>query len=352
MSYLLIANICESSGFLKALDLIIRVVKLAILVAPFAVIIKGTIDIGKSLIMGDTGKILSQFFMTLKRLALVALIFFVPYFGKAFISLLEDTTAPITHSYNTCIENINNIEYYEGLEEIKMKEEDENFKKHVQEQKEIIKNRIVEHVQRATETIDSNMPSGGYINDGTAFMGKKYTLTDSQLKGIAYLCQREQGNAKGAAAEASLMANRFELFGSRYGADGNGLFNYVRNCRWWAKSVTYTSQGDKVDADVLASVKQVLVLGVRTLPLYVDEHDYVGDISKLNTNGKIVTGRSNFKNHSNYVKDQTLIYNRMGAKYTYYTHPTETSDPFGYTERAMNKVKGSADANKPITFGK
>ena len=39
----------------------------------------------------------------------------------------------------------------------------------------------------------------------------KYTLTDAQLRGIASLCQQEQGTAQGAAAEASLMANHMEL---------------------------------------------------------------------------------------------------------------------------------------------
>ena len=38
--------------------------------------------------------------------------------------------------------------------------------------------------------------------------------------------------------------------------------------------------------------------------------------------------------------DETIIYNKMGAIYTYYTHPTSTSDPFGYTESAKNRING------------
>ena len=97
-------------------------------------------------------------------------------------------------------------------------------------------------------------------------------------------------------------------------------------------------------SDVLKAVKDVLVNGNRTLPLYVDEHDCIScgsygfDINKIKVNGKTITDHSWLLNKSNYIKDKTVIYNKYGAVYTFYSFPTSTSDPFGYTTYAKNKV--------------
>ncbi len=67
-------------------------------------------------------------------------------------------------------------------------------------------------------------------NNPTESPFTKYELTDHQLTGLAAVAFSEQGTLRGAAAEASLMANLFELHekGSYKGATGGtGLFNYV-----------------------------------------------------------------------------------------------------------------------------
>ena len=58
----------------------------------------------------------------------------------------------------------------------------------------------------------------------------KYTFSEKELKGIAKVCEREQGSAVGAAAEASLMANRFELYKNSSGT-GSQLYNYIKRSR-------------------------------------------------------------------------------------------------------------------------
>ena len=71
-------------------------------------------------------------------------------------------------------------------------------------------------------TSSSNMPTESPFT--------KYELTDHQLTGLAAVAFSEQGTLRGAAAEASLMANLFELQekGSYKGATGGtGLFNFV-----------------------------------------------------------------------------------------------------------------------------
>ena len=175
----------------------------------------------------------------------------------------------------------------------------------------------------------------------------KYKFTEAQIKGIARVCQREQGSVAGAAAEASLMANRFELYKTSSGT-GAQLYNYIKTSGWWGNPTSTMNKWKSVNKKIYNAVEDVLVNGNRTLPQYVDEHDcidcgsYGYDITKIVTNGKVITNKKELKKHSNYVQGKTVIYNKYGAVYTFYTFPTNTSDPFGYTAAAYKK----ADKNK------
>ena len=135
----------------------------------------------------------------------------------------------------------------------------------------------------------------------------KFELTEAQLKAIATVCQQEQGSAKGAAAEASLMANHMDLDTGKaknYPDTGEGLYNYVKNGGWFAKSKSFmdtykTRSGEALRSDVLEAVRAVLVEGKRTLPGYIDEHDSLSDIASISTGSKT--------NRSDYKQDQTII---------------------------------------------
>lgn len=163
---------------------------------------------------------------------------------------------------------------------------------------------------------------------------KKYNLTNSQLKYIAAICYREQGTKKGAAAEASLMANLFESSrGNGYGSGGSGLYNYVRNSGWFGKP----SQVKKAAPSGYATVvSKVLEKGIRTIPEYVDEHDCVSDITKITLSGSSVAKSST----SNYKSHKTRIYNVYGAKYYFYSFPGNPSDPFGYLSKSKRNKYG------------
>ena len=163
----------------------------------------------------------------------------------------------------------------------------------------------------------------------------KYALTEDQIKQIASLAYHEQGTPKGAAAEASLMANLFEIKGSKYGTGAQGLYNYIRNSGWFANSKNYMDSYD-ASAEIVQAVRSVLVDGKRTLPGYIDEHDYFGDISSAKIDGKAIT----VTNRSLYESNETIIKNIYGATYTFYSFPDTNSDPFGYTSEAIRKEKG------------
>ena len=180
-------------------------------------------------------------------------------------------------------------------------------------------------------------------NDGGKTMAfKKYNLTESQVKQIARLCVQEQGGSEaGTKAEASLMANLLETSASRqkkYGSDGNGLYNFVRNGGWFYKAAHFMDNGS-ASATQIAWVRDVLVNGNRTLPKYIDEHDCFSDIASIST--------GSIRNRSDYVKNKTIIKNKMGSTYTFYCFPTSTSDPFGYTSAAYNKVMSEGGSSEP-----
>ena len=182
------------------------------------------------------------------------------------------------------------------------------------------------------EEEDNNNSSSN--NEGASFT--KYTdLTDSQLRGIASLCKQEQGTLKGAAAEASLMANLFELRGSSYGQGGSGLYTYVRNSGWFANAASFMDSGN-ASSDYINVVRNVLVEGKRTIPGYIDEHDCFTDIASATNNGAgiSVSDRSQYQSHV------TKINNVYGSAYTFYCFPDTNSDPFGYTSEANRQRIG------------
>lgn len=157
---------------------------------------------------------------------------------------------------------------------------------------------------------------------------KTYDLTGDQITKIARLCAQEQGCLAGAMAEASLMANQLETDSERqkkYGTDGDGLYRWVRFGGWYYRAGYYMDYGSASDA-IVSGVRGVLCDGMRTLPVYVDEHDCIADIVSISTG---LADRP-----SDYIKGETIIQNCHGSKYTFWCFPAPSCDPFGYTEEA------------------
>lgn len=198
-------------------------------------------------------------------------------------------------------------------------------------------------LDNAILAVDGNPGYAAFDDDGRqVYPGKKaaftkYPLTDEQLVKIARLCQQEQGTVTGAKAEASLMANQLETSTARlkkYGTGADGLYNWVRNGGWFARAAHWMDNG-KVSDSVLAGVKDVLVNGNRTLPLYVDEHDCLSDITSIST--------GSVRDRSAYKQGKTVVRNCHGSTWTFWCFPDSTSDPFGYTEAAYKAANGGGE---------
>lgn len=310
---------CTNPGFLKVLKFILLIIDIIRIIVPIGLIVIGTIDLSKSVITNDEQDRKKNLNIFLKRLIYAALVFAVPWIVEAFMSLLGDLSSDIDLS--ACIENVDNIGYYD-----KIYEEQEEQERKNREELNIKRRQNLEIKSLSTSNSKSSISKDG------SYVGQKYNLSDSELKGIAMLCQKEQGDAKGAAAEASLMANRYELY---HTSNQNSFYNYVRDSGWWANSKTFMANTSELKNDVYSSVEKVLKYGNRTLPFYVDEHDCIncGDVVNI-TNDNLSVDK---KNRNNYIKDKTVIHNRYKAVYTFYEFPTSISDPFGYTDEAKTK---------------
>lgn len=183
------------------------------------------------------------------------------------------------------------------------------------------------HSSSGSEEDAENHPREG-VGDFT-----KYDLSDEEIMKLARLCRQEQGSNKGIAAEASIMANLYE---SPRGSKYNSLYDYVRNCGWFAKAAHHMDNGSASD-DQIKIVKAVLKDGKRVLPKYVDEHDWFpNDIASAKNN----SGAINKADRSAYVQHETLMSNIYGATYYFYCFPTETSDPFGYISQEKRTEMG------------
>lgn len=166
----------------------------------------------------------------------------------------------------------------------------------------------------------------------------KYNYSDEDLKRLAAIAASENGdNIESLKNEMSLMANLYE---SSRGSKYSSVLDYVLNGGWFGSGKKGIS-GDNASSEQFAAAKDVFNNGNRTLPKEVDEHDcidcgrYGYDITKIEIDGKTITSQDGLKDADNYVKNKTILHNKYGATYTFYTwanpdNPVR-SDPMGYT---------------------
>ena len=161
-------------------------------------------------------------------------------------------------------------------------------------------------------------------------MAVKYTLTETQIRHLAIICYREQGeNDAGVRACASHMCNYYENWQKKNFKD---VYECTFGSGWyWTKSKNekWIQEHPNVPQAIIEAVRDVIVNGNRTLPEYVDEYDCLSDIKSASNNGVII-----FKSdRKQYKKDVTKIQNVYGSTYTFYCFPDGadgTTDAFGY----------------------
>lgn len=343
---MVVGDVCENPYVLNVILFANEIIKIVYYCLPFALIVLITIDFVKGIINGEEAN--TKYFMfALKRCICAVGLFLVP----SFVDLTMDIvgTSSFKGEYSSCLSNINNVAYYT--------EKYEALEKAKEEEKEaVIKAKVTEYQHKVSLMKKKlNVKS---VDRSSVTIGSSYNLSDSQIKDLAAVCISENGGLDGVKGEASFMANLYELKGKeKY----SSLYDYILYGGWFGSKDKVLNKINKRSSQVtdeyFTAVKDALVNGNRTLPLYIDEHDCWdcnnsrcnngnrGDICKLEVNGKDTKSMSDIKNRSNYIKDSTKIYSKYKQKdaisyYTFYTFLTERSDPFGYTQGAYNKIKG------------
>ena len=335
-------DVCESLLFLRVIRLMNTGIRVIRIVVPIALIIKLFLDVYHDM-MNNEGKRVKE--LSIKRVIAALVIFIAPVFVNLVLKLVEVGSGD-SFEYPYCLSSFENVEYYETLAAIKKDIEDAEKRRKEEEYYAERRAKLQEELEELAKKIKIQ-------DDAAIYLGQSYRLTNDELMGLCGVAKAEQGSIAGARAEASLMANLYELKTS--GAKtGSGLYNYVRNSGWFSNAAKHMDWG--CPNDYLNAVRDVLVNGNRTLPFYINEHDCFncsashacldvskGDICKINTNGVDYTSMNEIKNRSNYVRDNTKVYTYYyshGKDYwVFYTFPAANSDPFGYTESAKRRVE-------------
>ena len=190
---------------------------------------------------------------------------------------------------------------------------EEKKEKSNSEEKKDVKTSNGKVVSTDSNIIDTSVP---------VYVGKKYTLTDTQKRQLAYVAYREQGSLEGAKLELSLMANLTEE-SSGY----SDVYDYVMNSGWFGPANTgdvpsYPEFDSDFTSEYYDAVEEVLIEGIRYLPSNVDEHDCLSDISYISTGDVYDTDA--------YIPYETVIHNVYGSVYTFIGFAPHGGDPFGY----------------------
>ena len=358
----MVVDVCENPYVLNVILFVEQIIKVIYYIIPLGLIVFMMIDFFKGIIsQEDKGS--REFVFSLKRIINLVALFLVPTFVSFFTQFLSDLEI-FNGDYAACLKNTNNVTYYQ--EKYLALEKEEEDKRNEEQEKKLTE---YEYYKKLNDKKKLNVVSSGNSNTNnttnvsSVTVGQTYNLSDDQIRKLTAVCIGEQGAYKdGVATEASVMANIYEEQGSRY----SSVYDFVYNSGWFSSQTTDNHALNRVTDELFNSVKDVLVNGQRTIPLYVNDHDCwfcanhkgkrcyngnKGDICYLNNGGSNLSSKSEIKNRDNYTRDKTKIYtyykqSNSGESTKYFIFydwarpSTKGGDPFGYTEANYKRING------------
>lgn len=172
------------------------------------------------------------------------------------------------------------------------------------------------------------------------YKGKSYNLTETQIRGLANICYREQGsNDAGVRACASHMLNYYERYQTK---KYSNPFDCTVKSGWYGTesfNKPYIN-GNYAPQSVVDAVRDVMS-GNRSIPSYVDEYDCLSDVASASNNGVSFTPTD----RSKYKKDVTKVKNVYGSSWTFFCFPDGAN---GYTD-AFGYISKPSTAETPVT---
>ena len=332
---------CTNYDFLRIVAVLKTLVTIVKIAVPLIIIVMGMLDFFKIVSEGTPEAAKKGAQTIFIRLVAGALIFFLPSIIDTFMGFVNGYS-DAQNTYTACINNSEKLDYYKELkeEQIAHKKDEKEATKEEAEKKKKKKEAAAVAAMAAKQTYDSSSTSEGTIT------GKKYDVSDSDISYIASIALCEVDEI-GLSAEVSQMVNRYELFSNHQGS----IANYVRTNGFW--QCANENNGRTPSESAKAKTKDIIVLGNRTLPPYVDEQDCPSCtcrrcenytyIKSITTNGTTYTDYDSIRSMGPpvYVQDKSRIVNKWGSRYTYYAHGCQerTCDMYGYTDEAFAKYK-------------
>lgn len=124
-------------------------------------------------------------------------------------------------------------------------------------------------------------PDCGYAVSNDTYMGKQFSLTESEILGITRMAIKENScNLTAVKTEASQMANRHDKEGG-----SKTLSEYLTQGTWYHTRIYYNDPSVVPTEAQINAVKEVLLEGKRNIPPQITEHDCIGDIVWVETDG-------------------------------------------------------------------
>ena len=203
----------------------------------------------------------------------------------------------------------------------------------------------------------------GVSTDGI-WAGRKYDLTDAQLRGIISMVKNENGETlEMVKTEATLMAGVYEYYRKEpYTADGlvQYLSTPIADGGWFATWHNYDESFSGFSQEEYDAVKDILVNGNRTMPPEILEHDCIvtekctGGVERAFNDGV----EFDIYDYSQYVSGKTLL--KQGGDlhgqwifYKFADDQLKKGDPFGYLEDnppSNTNAQAASSKTSSITF--
>ena len=102
MSGIFLIGVGQCGGLLPLVKVIVAVIKLFMIVIPIALIVYGTIDLGKAVIASDEKEVKAAQSRLIKRFIYAALVFFVPMLVGVAMNLVAAGGEGDTDSWSSC----------------------------------------------------------------------------------------------------------------------------------------------------------------------------------------------------------------------------------------------------------
>lgn len=171
------------------------------------------------------------------------------------------------------------------------------------------------------------------LRNDIAVQATRYKATDDEINELVLICQRI-GNKSLAvnADEIAVMLNRYEMYGDG-SPDAAKLLEFVENSGYWGSrdSIMTAIENSSVNGDVVYVVRDAVLNGYRSLPVYVDQ--------------RILTSEVESSNSGSYNPNTTELISKSGVTMRFYkVNSDDLSVLYCYTPDAYYTVTGDLPA--------